>query len=324
MHNKQSLINRLKTGGPRPLWIRYFLLIGFFFLIMQMLLSSVYGKTALVYIFVPYLVGVAIYLFIPQPKGLSKTSRFARHMLAVIIVMLGTSALLREGIICVAMFLPIYLFFSALYFAIAPARHEPDDPKTASDVFKSSVIPLIVAVLSLEGVTQTLSFDREETVSRTMVVEGNVDTLKSNMAMPIHLEEDRSLFLRLFPLPYDVAAGTLSEGDTHIAKFAYHRWMFTNTHYGETRLKLAEIGPRHIRTQITTDTTYFSKYMTIHGTRVDFEPVTETTTRVTLTINYRRDLDPAWYFGPLQRRAMRESADYLITQVIARPIADKP
>lgn len=319
MTERRSLREWFKTGGPRPIWLRYFLIIAFAAMVLHVLLAGQYGQSSLVYIAVPYLVGVAIYFLIPQPKGRGKVARFFRHMMTAIIIMLSTSVILREGIICVAMFLPIYIFFSLLYFLMAPPLRNPNDPKTISDVFKVSFVPVIVAVMSLEGISQTLSFEREESVTRSMIVEGDIETLKSNMAMPIHLEEERSWFLRLFPLPYDVAAGNLIEGETHTAKFAYHRWMFTNTHYGETHLKLAEVGEQHIRTQITKDTSYFSKYMTIKGTLVEFEPITESTTRVTLTVDYTRDLDPAWYFGPLQRRAMRESADYLITQVIARP-----
>ena len=72
------------------------------------------------------------------------------------------------------------------------------------------------------------------------------------------------------------------------------------------------------------DTSYFSHYLTVLGTQIDLAPISETQTRITLTVNYRRDLDPAWYFGPLQNAAMRESADYLIEQVIARkPLAQE-
>ena len=319
MSDQQTFFEKFKTGGPRPIWLRYFLIIAFAAMVLHVLLNSQQGGSALVYIAVPYLVGVAIYCFIPQPKGIGKIARFFRHMMVALIIMLSTSVILREGIICVAMFLPIYIFFAMLYFLMAPPLRNPNDPKAISDVFKVSFVPVLVAFMSLEGISQTLSFEREESVTRSMIVDGDIATLKSNMAMPIHLEEERSWFLRLFPLPYDVAAGNLTEGETHTAKFAYHRWIFTNTHYGETHLKLAEVGEQHVRTEITKDTSYFSKYMTIKGTLVEFEPITETTTRVTLTVDYTRDLDPAWYFGPLQRRAMRESADYLITQVIARP-----
>jgi hypothetical protein len=35
-------------------------------------------------------------------------------------------------------------------------------------------------------------------------------------------------------------------------------------------------------------------------------------TRVTWTLRYRRLLDPAWYFGPLEKAANQQGAGYLI------------
>jgi len=49
-------------------------------------------------------------------------------------------------------------------------------------------------------------------------------------------------------------------------------------------------------------------------------PQADGTTRVELTISYRRGLDPAWYFGPMQRRAISESAEYLLKNIIGKPI----
>jgi hypothetical protein len=35
-------------------------------------------------------------------------------------------------------------------------------------------------------------------------------------------------------------------------------------------------------------------------------------TEVTWTMSFRRQLDPAWYFAPMQRAAVREAASYMI------------
>jgi len=47
-------------------------------------------------------------------------------------------------------------------------------------------------------------------------------------------------------------------------------------------------------------------------------PLADGTTEVSLTIRYRRTLDPAWYFGPVQRKAIGESADYLLENIIGK------
>ena len=306
----------LLVGGPKPLWVRYLLLIGFFTLVTRAILDSRFASSALLYILVPYCVSVAIYFFVPRNPSLSRLKRFTNHMMSAIVVMFATSAILQEGFLCVLMFLPIYLFFAALGFALQP-KPEPDIRST-SDVFKVSFMPILVILMSLEGVSQTFSFDREESITRTQIVSADIETLKANIAKPIHMKEGRSRFLSLFPLPYEVKAGSLNAGDIHVAKFAYKRWLVSNVHYGETHLKIAEVGPTHIRTQVVSDTSYLSHYMGIDGTLIEFTPLGDGQTQVSLTVNYTRKLDPAWYFGPMQRRAMTESADYLIENVIAR------
>ncbi len=309
-------IKQLMTAGPKPIWIRYLLLIGFFFLVTRTLLDSQFRHSALLYILVPYLASVFIYIFMPQPEGRYRWQRFGRHILAAIIVMLATSALLFEGFLCVLMFMPIYIFFAIIGFAFAPKEFPPAE--NPANTFRATFVPLIVIILSLEGVSQTLSFEREYSVTRTKIVSADVAQIKANMAMPMHLDAKRSAFLSLFPLPEYVEAGSLNAGDIHKAGFTYKRWGIANVQRGEIWVKIAEVSDHHVRTEIIKDTSYFSKYMKVDGTLVQFESLSKTETQVTLTIHYTRLLDPAWYFGPMQRAAMGESADYLIDHVIAR------
>ncbi len=302
------------VGGPRPIWLRYLLLIGVFTLLTRVIMDSQFSSTSLLYILLPYLVSVAVYFAMPEAKGSTKIARLGRHLRSALIVMLGSSAILQEGVICVVMFAPIYILVVLISYALMKPR--PDDHQQST--FKVSFVPIIFVLVSLEGVTQTLSFERAGSVTRSQTLNVDIEALKLNMAMPIHLEEGRSPFLSLFPLPYEVTAGSLNAGDVHIAKFAYKRWLVTNVHYGETHVKIAEVGPNHVRTQIVYDDSYFSHYMSINGTLVEFTALDNGQTEVSLTVDYTRKLDPAWYFAPLQRRAVEESADYLIKHVIAR------
>ena len=52
-----------------------------------------------------------------------------------------------------------------------------------------------------------------------------------------------------------------------------------------------------------------------------WQPIDAAHTEVRWTVRYRRDLDPAWYFGPAERYAMRLAASELIAQV-ATPTVD--
>jgi hypothetical protein len=310
-------LKALFTGGPKPVWIRYILVIGFFFLVTRLILDSDFAQTSLLYCLVPYCVSVAIYMFWPQPKGRYRWQRFGRHMFSAMIVMLATSALLFEGFLCVLLFMPIYIFFAAINFAIGPKEWPV---KKTSDVFRVSITPLIIAVISLEGVNSTVSFEREHSVTRSKIVSLTPAQINENLSRPIHLDAERPAFISIFPLPSHVEAGSLKEGDIHKAHFIYKRWGMdgVNVKTGETWLKLAAVEPLHIKTRVVKDTSYFAHYLTIHGTDIRLSPLSETETEIALTIHYRRELDPAWYFGPLQKLAIQQSGDYLIDHVIAR------
>lgn len=299
----------IKTDS-KPIWIRTLLLLGLSFLLTRTLLDSSFRNSALLYVLVPYLISVYIYVFIPDPVGETKLKRFLRHMLTALAVMLGTSAILFEGFLCVLMFMPIYIFFAVLAFAFS------SDPDRPNNVLKVSVVPLLVFIASLEGVSKTLSFEREEVISRTHIVDATIDEIKASMAQPINLNGDRSAFLSLFPLPTEIKAGSLNEGDIHEMKFVYKRWGFTNVHEGDVHVKIVEVSNRRVRTEMIKDTSYFSKYLTVKGTQVDMQPLNDRQTEVTLTVEYRRLLDPVWYFGPMQRMAVGESADFLIENII--------
>lgn len=309
-------VRKILLEGPRPIWVRYLLIIGFFNLLIRGLMNGHLNHSALLYILVPYLVAVAIYFFVPQPLGMSRWKRFIRHMLAAFVIMFATSALLFEGFLCVLMFLPIYLIVAAIAFAsMRPYREKPKD---LASTFSVSLVPALILLVSVEGLTPSLSFERQESITRSHIVTGTIEELKANMAMPIDMKESRSAFLSLFPLPTEVQAGSLNEGDIHKLHFVYNRWGFTNVHEGDFWLEIVGVGEDYVQTKIVKDTSYFSNYLTISNTFVKFRSVSKTQTEVSLTINYERKLDPAWYFGPLQRIAIGESADYLISQVLAR------
>ncbi len=315
-------LKQLLTGGPKPVWIRYLLVLGVATMITRLVLDSRFATTSFFYCLVPFIIGIILYVFVPQPKGWSKAKRIGRHLLATIIVMLASSALLFEGFLCVLMAAPIYIIFALLAFAIMPDRADPDRLKQA-DIFRVSFVPLVVIILSVEGLTDTTSFPREEVITRKQILNLTPADIHANLARPVHLDAGRSAFLSLFPLPERIDAPAFEQGQTHKAYFTYRRWGFTNVHRGETHIRMKIVQPLLIETEVTQDTSYFSHYITVHGTKIEMVPQANGQTQVSLTIRYRRELDPAWYFGPMQRRAIRESGDYLLREIIGKERVDE-
>jgi len=309
-----------ETKSKRPIWPYLLFLIGVFSLLIRYLLDSQWGNAALLYVAVPFLVSFALFRFTGRPKKGTVFRRFLAHMRDATIIMLATSAILFEGFICVLMFMPIYYAVVCIYFAAEAFEARYKARKDRSRL-RASVVPVLIAFLSIEGLTPSTSFERENTVTRTMVINGSIDAIKANIAAPIDLPPRRNWFLSIFPNPVEVKAGSLEAGDVHTLKFVYKRWFYTNVHEGDFHLRIDEVSDRHIRTSVQKNTSYLAKYLRLKGTEIKFIPVGETQTRVELSLHYDRLLDPAWYFGPMQRYAIEESGDYLLETVIARDLS---
>lgn len=302
-------------------WKVILLIIGVSTLTLRALLDSDFATTTLVYIAVPFAISLLLAFFTKGPQQRTWLMRYLNHMRLSTIVFLATSVILFEGFICVAMFMPIYYIVVTIGFAAAALLHpESDDGSDDKlrNTFKAYGLPVLVLMMVTEGLIPATTVERTGTATYIADSHLSIAQLQANMAKPIAFESERHWFLKLFPLPDKVAAGTLNEGDIHKLHFTYKRWVFTNAHKGEMHVKIAKVSPRYIRTELIRNDSYLASYMQIDGTDVRFTPLADGTTRVALTVRYERRLDPAWYFGPMQNLAARQSAKQFLSDIIMR------
>lgn len=302
-----------------PKWVYLIFLIGLGSLCVRALIDSRFGNSALLYIAAPFVVSFLLYHFVEDPPKGTAARRYWSHMRDATVIMLGTSAFLFEGFICVLFFMPIYYLGVTIGYMFGVFSRKKTS--TGADVFRVSLIPLIIAIMAVEGTAPSTSFERRNEVTRSVIMDADIATLQSNMALPIELPEQRHWFLSIFPLPVDVQAGTLKAGDVHKLQFVYKRWFFTNIQEGEFHLQIDSVSEAEVKTSVVKNTSYLAKYLNVRGTRIAFESRVDGRTKVTLTIEYDRLLDPAWYFGPLQKYAVELSGDYFIDAVFARGIS---
>lgn len=301
-----------------PKWVYLVFLVGIGTLSVRALLDSSFANSALLYVATPFLISFLLFQFVPKPESTGSLRRYLAHLRDATIIMLATSAFLFEGFICVLFFMPIYYLgvtIGFLFSAFSEKKHPSDKNR-----LRASFIPLIVAVMALEGTAPSTSFERRNQVTRTVIMDADVATLQSNMALPVELPEERDWFLSIFPLPVDVQAGSLEAGDVHLLRFIYKRWFFTNIKEGEFHLRIDSVSDTEVVTSVVENTSYLAAYLNLRGTRVTFKEMPDGRTEVSLTIEYDRMLDPAWYFGPMQRYAVERSGDYFIDAVFARGI----
>jgi len=292
---------------------------GAVFILARLILDSRFSHSALFYVAIPFTVSILLALVTSPSKKQNAWGAYLRDMRLGTIVLLGTSAFLFEGFLCVLFIIPIYYIVLTLGFLFKLSWERAERKRHKAN---ASVIPLFVAILALEGLAPSTSFERQNSVTQTLIIAATIEELKANMARPIDLPGKRALYLSVFPLPVESKTGSLQAGDIHTLSFVYKRWFVTNIDKGELHLRIDEVGERHVKTSIVKNTSYFSKYLTIQGTEVKFTPLSDGRTTVSLTVHYKRLLDPAWYFDPLQKLAVNQSADYLIRSVICRETCD--
>lgn len=298
----------------RSAWLYLLFLIGFCTLTARAAFSYDFAHTGLFYIGFPYVIALAIHFLVPRSSKTTTTGSYFNTVRDATVVMLATSAILFEGFLCVLMFMPIFYFVVFLAFITSVLLER--EPKKSG--LKSYVLPVIVLALSMEGVLPTTTAPRQNEVTETVIVDTDIAALKANMARPITFDEEREWFVSIFPMPTKVTAGSLEAGDIHTLNFVYKRWFFTNTHEGEMRLRIDAVGADFVRTSIIENTSYLANYLKITGTEVRFSETDDARTKVSLNIRYTRLLDPVWYFGPMQRLAVQQSARYLLETVITR------
>lgn len=281
----------MKTVKLRtPTWAYILFLIGLSSIVLRILLDSHFANSALVYIAVPFGISFLMHHFIGYSESKTRLGNYLNDLRNATIIMFGTSAILFEGFVCVVMFMPIYYIgITVGSFIFASPKN---DNKNKSYV-KAYGIPAIIILMTFEGVTKETSFQREDSATYSAVVHSDIKTLKSNMAKQIEFDQPRHWFISFFPLPVRIEADSLVKGDIHKLHFIYNRWFFTNAHKGQMHIKIEDVSNNYVRTKIVKNTSYLSNYLKIHGTKVHFLKVDNKTTKVSVTINYQRKLDPA-------------------------------
>ena len=121
-------------------------------------------------------------------------------------------------------------------------------------------------------------------------------------------------FLKLgFPAPHRIDGGGLETGDKWLIHFAGGEGK-----PGDLSAEVVESGPDHIRVARVADTSHIAHWLDWKDAAWKIEP-SGNGSRVTLTMRYRRLLDPAWYFKPIERYGVKKAGEYFLAQTYKAP-----
>jgi hypothetical protein len=262
--------------------------------------------TAALYIGVPFILAL----------GLSLTSRSKSALGATIkgitIAMLLSAIVFREGYICI-------LFASPLFYAVgalvaAPIDRARKQHKLRNKV-QASVVATLIALLSLEGTTTVTSMPRENEVFVSKIVAANIGDIRDQLSATPRFDRERSVFLDIFPYPQTICGQGLNVGDERKLNFVAYKQIWWGKVSGDLVLKVSESTPQQITFSVVKDDSYLSHYLKWQSSIVSLTPIDQTHTNVTWKLTYKRILDPSWYFGVMQRFAVKRVAEELIDNV---------
>lgn len=253
------------------------------------------GKTATLFIGIPSI--LAILLALTQPPK-SVTGRILK---GITLALLLVAPLVGEGYLCILIASPLFYLVGILVALFVDFFRERKATLSA--------LSLILLPMCLEGVTPELSFRRLETVEATRVVNASAEQVRQSLAASPAINRPLPALLRIgFPRPLQAWGQGTSVGDIR----GIHFTGAEGDPPGDLLMKVTESREGHLQFATVSDTSKLTQWLQWRSSAIDWEKIDDTHTRVRWTISFNRELDPFWYFAPIERRAVRSAAEYLI------------
>lgn len=267
----------------------------------RILVSNHLEQTSALFIGIPSTLAIILAL-VPRPRSI-----IGIICNAMAIALLISGILLGEGFICILMASPIFFAVGILIGVILNVV-KADHKKAPGTNVTCMVLLGAFAGMSLEGTSARLSFPNEEEVVVTRRLPATPDTVETTLATAPVFDRQLPPYLRLkFPRPVEARGSGLKIGDRRVIHFAGGEGK-----PGDLEMQVTERSAGHVRFRAISDHSKVAHWMTWEDSDVNWREVTPGQTEVEWRIHFRRELSPAWYFGPWERYAVRLAAGYLI------------
>ncbi|WIN00928.1 hypothetical protein ACTOB_007351 [Actinoplanes oblitus] len=225
------------------------------------------------------------------------------------IALLLAAVVLHEGAICVLLAAPlVYLVAHAVTALVRLAR------RGGRSALALLPLPLLLAG-GAEGTTADWRVHPDQSVEVTRVVALGPEQVRATLAAGPQPTGTRSLPLRLLgvPMPQHVHGAGLTPGDRWT--FVYHG--SSHGPGGEIVTEVRDAGPARVSWTVVEDSSITHRWVGMRDATLSWHTVPGGTA-VTLRVDYRRGLDPSWYFGPLQDGLMHAGAGHVLDMLALR------
>ncbi len=286
-------------------WIYICLVAAIASVLYRVLVLQHLEQTSLLFIGIPLVLSIMLCM---SPKPRSSTGSI---MKSITLMLLMFGILLFEGFICILMFAPLAYLIGALIGYLA----DRDTRKRFNNLNCACIT--VLAFMSFEGISETLSFDREESVIVTKVLDISSDDAIGMLASaPEFRLSSLPTFLKLgFPLPTEVAGEGIALGDKRTIHFSGGEGK-----PGDLVVKVTDVSDNKIVFSLVKDGSHISHWLTWKTISWEVRPIDGSNgkSEVKVTLDYTRELDPAWYFKPIERYAVRKAGEFFIQSIYAQ------
>jgi hypothetical protein len=254
------------------------------------------GHSSAMFLGVPAVLAILLAL---TPKARTVTGGIVKGItLALLIV----APFLGEGYLCI-------LFASPLFYLVGILVGVAVDTFRRNRGTTLTCIALALFPLCMEGVAPQLTWNRVESVAVTRVIPAPAHAVEASLSQSPRVGTALPHFLRIgFPRPLAAHGQGLSVRATRTIYFAGAE----GDPPGDLVMRIAERRPGYARFERVSDDSKLTQWLRWDDSEVQWTRVDAGHTQVTWRIHFERQLDPAWYFAPWERVAVRAAAAYLI------------
>lgn len=297
------ILPKSDSNSSTRAWIVIICILAAASVLYRLMVYGHFEQTALMFI------GLPTFLAICLSTTNKPTSATGTVCKGITMFLLLLAILAIEGVICILIAAPLFYLVGGIIGALVDYINSKGSSKKGPYCI---AVGLLLA-FSLEGTNDTLSFGREERISVTHQTSLSLTEARAKIAQGPEFDlEELPMFLKMgFPMPKKISGHGIQQGDQWSIHFAGGEGS-----PGDLVVEITESSARKITFTNIGDTSHIAHWLhwkTItwilteneHGTQID------------LHLEYRRDLDPAWYFKPVERYGVRKAGEYFIDQTFA-------
>jgi len=265
-------------------------------LLYKLLMHEQLGHSAAMFLGVPAVLAILLAL---TPNAKTATGGILKGITLALLVI---APLLGEGYLCILMASPLFYLVGTIVGLLVDRNRRKRNATLSCMAF--FLIPMC-----LEGVLPQMTLNRSQAVEATQIVPASVNTVERALAQSLNVDTKLPRFLRIgFPRPLAAWGHGLAIGDTRTVRFSGAE----GDPPGDLVMRVAERSPGYVRFETVGDGSKLTQWVRWTSSNVEWKALDADHTMVTWRIHFERQLDPAWYFTPWERAAVKEAAAYLI------------